>query len=275
MRDYKCRNCGALLNIEPGTYFVKCEYCDTVIDLERSIEQVSSEAAQKCAEKIREYRNTQQKVKDAWLDIGIKAALWNEKKEKLEKVNSEVYTKYALSWFFSVFAFCILMLILLHDIMFFMASVDLAFAIGIGCAFFSLAKKAKERKMKEADSEVSQAYLQKKYAEDSYAELWKSFDVDFIPEHVRSDEALSFMIKALESEKAYTLRQAVSQWEDRTELQTHTYYEENTCGNNETESKNSKSVKDAEVIGAFAGAAAGALGGAVLKKVAKEVIKHL
>lgn len=275
MKEYKCPNCGAALKFNLTDNIVECEYCNTVVNLERSYGEISAEAAHNLAEKIKEYSDTKKKLEKAKSDLKKKSNEYSEILVEQKKTVPMVFLIFGVIWALLCVVFICLMEEWIYHFDIFRICLDISFAIASGYVFLLLSRKTRDKKVSEMNEKVQQAFLQKEYSEKCYAEIESTFDENFIPAEVRNEEAIKYIIKALETERAYTLRQAISQWKDRSELQARVMSAVNNSKNDSANHNKDCSKKDAEVIGAFTGAAVGALGGAVIKKTMKEVLKNI
>lgn len=243
--------------------------------MERSYEELSSEAAHNLAEKIKTYSDTKKKLEKSKSDFEKKSNEYSELLVEQKKTVPKVFLKFGIIWAVLCIVFLCFMEEWVYHFDILRICLDISFVLGSGYGFLLLARKTRSQKVSEMNEKVQQAFIQKEYAEKCYAELENTFDEDFVPAEARNEEAINYIIKALETERAYTLRQAIGQWEDHSELQARIINAANNSQNNTTNNNKDRSKKDAEVIGAFTGAAVGALGGAVIKKTINEVFKNI
>lgn len=273
MTTYKCPNCTAILEIPDDGDWVKCEYCGALISLDRKTENFSAKRAYELARKTKEYRKRYAKIIEARETLNTKSdALADVVKDNDSlKRNSILYS--AVIWFAICFIFSAFISDLLYKYDFVSVILRIAFWGGSAYLVYKAAKSIKGKKTEEYKEKVEQAKLQERYAKKKYEELQEGFDEDFIPADARNDAAINYIINALETEKAYTIRQSVEQWREYSSMEEKLREANNRADNNSEE--NSKGNSNAEVIGAFTGAALGAFGGAVAREAIKEVKRHL
>lgn len=272
VKEYKCPNCGAAFKIKPAENIIECQYCNTVVDLERSHEDISSEYARELAERLKKYRNTRMKIIKAKQDCKIKSRIYSNIQTEQKKIPYETFLTFGIIWLFTNFLFGVMIYNLIDRFEVLRICLDVSFMIGSGYGFFIAARSIKRQKDDRMNEKAKQAHLQMKYANKVYKDLLNSFDEDFIPEEVRNDEAIKFMINALEAGRAFTLNQAVDQWKNHSapKEQFMNYSYGNVQNNPPSENKKPPK-KEAGLIG-FTG---GVLGGAMVKKAVDEIFKNI
>ncbi len=275
MKEFNCPNCGAALTVRAADRIAKCEFCDSVIDLERSNDEISAERAQEIAQQIREYVCTKKKIKEAKRFLEEKNTQYSEVLEKKKSLVPGIWTKAIIIWIVCIGIFGVIMNEMLYAFDVLPIILDVIFAGTIGYFIFSKIPDRKQKSILKYNEAEKNTLLEKENASKKLSELSANFDESFLPADIRNDNgAISFIINSLETERAYTLRQAIGLWEDRKFYQKQ--INESVSKNINAQNKTVKNEnKEAEAIGAFAGAALGALGGTVAKNAIKEVMKHL
>lgn len=275
MKEFNCPNCGAALTVRAADYIAKCEFCGSVIDLERSSSEISAERAREIAQQIREYDNTKRKISEAADYLKEKNNQYSEIIERKKNVVPNIWMKAVVIWIVCIAIFGVIMKEMLYAFDVLPVILDVIFAGTIGYFIINKIQGYKQKSILKYNDAEKNALLEKEKASKNLSELSANFDENFLPANIRDDtEAISFIINSLETERAYTLRQAMGLWEDRKFYQKQideSVSKNITAQNNTVKSEN----KEAEAIGAFAGAALGALGGTVAKNAIKEVMKHI
>lgn len=273
MTNYKCPNCAASLSVGKTDNIVKCEYCGTVINLDRTEGEMSSHRAAALAQEVREYKKHKAKVDAARLALAQKENRYSQIQKDGEKLSFNTYLTAAAIWLGVYIVIASILSSALHyqDVI----RIFLDIVLFVGCGYYALkfAKSQKDKKTEINAEKEEQARIQKNYAQKALDEVSVGFDEDFLPEEARNDDAINFIIKALETERAYTLKQAIGQWEDQTAMEEK--LREANARNVSANINNEKTNVGAETLGAFTGAALGALGGAVAREVTREAVKEI
>lgn len=276
MKEFLCPSCGAVLKFSATDSVAKCEFCGTITDLERSSEEIIIKKAHTLAQQVRDYVDMKRKVSKATDFLNEKNKNYNDVLEKKKALVPNVWLKFIAIWIACIILFGFLMNRLLYSFDVLPIILDVVFAGASGYYLFPHIKREKEKGLIKLNEAEQNALAEKENAENNLSEVSAAFDEDFIPASIRdNDEAINFIIGALESERAYTLNQAIGLWNDREFYQKQIEQTVSKSIEEKGKSTDEKSKNGAEIAGAFTGAALGAIGGAVAKKAVKEFFNHL
>ncbi len=280
----KCPSCGALLKYDTGSDNVKCEYCGCIHFFDLNDEDRNIKAAKKLAEDVRNYRTTLLQMNDAEDNKNIAEHSLSGSKHQNTLVGYLFIPVLFLIWLFaawitkSVFAGLSNISVILFNIVTFpfICAEGAGLALG-GVPLYNYLSNRGLNKVSTAEQEY-------KESEEKFNKIKADFDIDFIPEKYRDEEILLFLINQFDTQRAFTLQQAINLYEDKEaqdainkrheqELEHMRIIQEQ---NEQLLKQNNKAASgnDSVLKGVLAGGAVAA-GGMIAKKVAKEVLNEI
>lgn len=268
MIEYNCGNCGAILKVNADDDVVVCDFCGSTIELERSSEDVMKKRAHALAEKIREYDKINRNIQDAKSEVSRLTSEYINVQAQRKKIAPDIYMKAVGIWILAL-SVC---WFIVSSLDVFGIILEVLAAIAGGYFAYITAKKKVDESLHANTVREQYLFKQKEEANKKSEELSAEFDEDFIPVQVRNAKAIQFIINALETERAYTLPQAIGLWEDKSEYQNKFDELNRKIAASQVESDSSK---DHDSLDTLTGAALGAVGSVVAKKAVKEIFKRL
>lgn len=266
IENYTCPNCGAPLNYNEQNGIFKCEYCSSIIDLAITEEERQIRLGVNTATKVKEYEEHLIAMNTLQGKVTEQENKYNsvlDKKKNL-KANTVIIASFiaiiisiiAVSWMNIVFYAYDFLRIFLEIIL-------------VGATIFGTVNFGKKRYKSDFLRLSKQVTKQNEILSDIQREFNQeknSFNIDYVDEQYREIEALDFIISALETGRAFTLRQAENLWDDKKERnELMTKLEQLPRSNND----------NSDVASTIATGTAAVVGAAVVRGIVKEVFKNI
>lgn len=170
------------------------------------------------------------------------------------------------------------------SILFTLVTFPLIFAEGVGLSFggVPLFKHLKNKGLEKINKDEAK----NKEAQTKYDAINAEFDVEFIPQQYRNDEALLYIINMLDSQRAFSIQQAINLYEDKLakdksdrkreeELVRMKMIQQQNEELLRRQQTNSKSSGDKSVVKNVLAGGAFAAGEMITKKVAKDIFEGI
>lgn len=273
MSEFICPGCGAPLQVSGDPDFITCSFCSRVIDTGLNPEMRLRKKGKETAQKVRQYGKNLNTLSCMEKDIVEKTEQVKTAEEKKKSYKSTVIVAALFIWIFCTAAIYFWLEEALWSYDGFRVFCDIFLPAAAAAGIIYLVRKLLLRKLPviQAEAEKQRSILNE--AENSLEKFRDSFDMSFMPEKYRTEKDIGYIANALETEKAYTLSQAMALCDDRKDRDAFEERQQKALSEMEKLANSKKPEKNdgSELIGV----AAAAVGTAVAGKVVKEIFRHL
>lgn len=212
LTECRCPNCNAVLNVDPNSEYITCEYCDTVFQREISAEIKGKDLAKK----IGRYKENFKKNQDLNASkIQITGEL-NQKKTELDELNKQDASGSG-GTLVAVIIIIISIIMGISEGEWKVAVFGPIIGIIVGCVIDASAKSKNEELQKQKTSlqnDISNLESELKKVEAELEKLNKSFEIDFISANYRTDEAMNYMKEVLQTGRAENMKEAYNLYDE-------------------------------------------------------------